>query len=345
MQFDNGKMVLIITIFFIGIVFSKTISKVILEMFSGSKKRKSGHKNFDNLVNREKQKLRSSSLGTPNSKSLNNKKTSKNINLKEYYLKSKISSDEQSKVVSLFSKLEWGGDQQVTIISKKIYELTSHQFAPDEMLFAIRFIIKKDLLLITKPHHLSMRDIQSLILNILFIQHLILYLKNKSSSFILDLCTKKKIKLNIYQKSFLSFLMECNDLKQEKTVENVLSKKYNLNNYNLDTKCIRYLFNHSKSKALTFHELFLKTNKNYIVFELIAPITPFSKGKESALKILSLKKEPRTKEELKKLYRSIILKRHPDQMTRNKIPDKYKQQITSNFQQIQSAYDFLIKTY
>ena len=308
---------------------------------------------IDVLVERQKQILRSG-LGKKESSSVK-KQSQPNKTLtayQEFFQKSisKTNKDQESiddgkKILSLFDNLQWGEGPPFEHIRKKIQEEFNTSIDQFEITAVLKKFFENDFLLSRKGTNLSTYQEIIEILELAVIVHKIFSESIANKDDILKhLGNLWKISPSDIKKGFCLLLQKKTDLQTE-IQKDILNDKLQLDDNHRNN--LFQVLKSDDNKFFQSKKIFLKNLKsNAEFFSILSPLEP-PKDKhdlKNARKIFHAD-ENTSLEDIKKTYKELAGRKHPDKLSSHGIPAEFETIATKNFSIIQQSYDIILKNY
>ena len=265
---------------------------------------------------------------------------------KEYQKLSKLeksdSRDQKLKsiksILTLIDNLQWGEGKAFKEISE---QLKNKGFEVNQMTVSrdVKILVENNVFLkLERPELPSFSEVKLAIKSYIHLTNLLCQ-TNTNGEMILKLNKELGYKNQIIRKAIF---LELSSNDKVKNLENSLCQNFKIEN--IQEKVLSLILTTDK-KSFQSHLTFIdNVKKNLELVSLVSPLTPIKNIKDisSCYYLLGLR-EDSSSDEIKKKYKTLALKLHPDKISSLKLSPKLEKTAASNFNIIKDAYDIIIK--
>ena len=309
--------------------------------------------NIDILIERQKQILRNGIVEKKSPPLQNQQRTDKTgVAYQKHFqrLMADESKEDESinnvkKIFSLFDSLQWGESSHFNGIKKKIEEEFHVAIEQWEISSVLKDIIKYDFLLSRKGNNLpSYREIIDILELAVIVNRIFDESISNGGPFIENLGRIWKMSAYDIIRGFC-LVLRPKDTDPTENQKEILNKMFVLNQK--DTAKMFEILKSDDKKFFIKKPIFLNVLRAKSEFFFI--LSPLEEPKdkhdlECAKKIFCIN-EKTSLNDIKKIYKNLAAKRHPDKLSSYGIPPEFESIATKNFSIIQQAYDIILNKY
>ncbi len=330
-----------------SIAFISITFRVLVPIFVDYLKKKlPGHydqsKDLDYLIKRQKERLRSQyglSGDIQSSSTLINS---------EKRLINNPPPNSTSEVSSLSKELKWGGSQLVLELQSEIAKNFSYKLAESKVNAFVHLVQRRDYLeYLSNEQKVSKSGIKNFLVTLLIWFILVEETREKKFYMLAKIAHKLEVTPEEFALAIQLKLLMSIATKKELKEERIFSEVLVLNQYSDDTikeaseiiaKKEANLW--CKSPSQLFEELNLSLN----FASMLSPLPKIKNRKdiESACKVLGVSLE-QSIDEVKKTYKKMALKKHPDKIVSQKLPKYLERKAIDKFNIIQEALSIFLE--
>jgi len=353
----------ILTRLFLSVILIFVVGKVLGHLLQSLSNRANfGEKNkehdIDRMIERQKDILRAKENLAPTSSSVIQTSSEKKSETERAYLqqfqdaslgKNHDMADIKN-IIALFDSLQWGDPPIFNEIKKNLANRFSLRIEASDVTRELRFLLSNNVLLSPKFKTLPCyRDISKIVTLAIFLENARQEIMAESLGLFESLARTGPNTASAAKKAFIFTFLSLSGPGSANLLQGVLSGKVqnDISNYNNFSKCKTIILKTSGGEIPPSLDIFIsKIKDEAFVFTSLSPLAPLS-GKndiEGARRLFGVNSDYNM-DEIKKIYKSMANKRHPDKLAARGVPDKYFKIANDNFVLVKDAYEILKNNY
>ncbi len=338
----------LVLVFIVGKILAVVLQSFFSKMTLGGSRKSD---DLDRMIERQKEILRArGGLTAPSAHQPQEAVAKKSITETTYQnllLKSSGAENASAKkMVELFDHLQWGDGKIYTDVQQRMLQRWCIRCEKQDVGQALKWIIAHDLLLKLSPSGPASFDESFNLLELsLFVREFGQSIDDGGSPMVEHQSHQSHFHPHVLIKS-MDLLWSVMLGKSEKEILATILKKGQLNKGSAksgyETLFMKLIVPRRQVDFLAPDRIMSKVRERAFIFDALTPLPPLNGKKDlaGALRIFGLKKMS-GQEEVKKIYKDLANRKHPDKLMAKGIPEEWLKLASDNFAIIQSAYDIL----
>jgi len=254
--------------------------------------------------------------------------------------------DNAKKMLELFDHLQWGDGKLYAQVQQRLLQRWCIRCETQDVGHGLKYILAHDLLLKLNTKVLPSFDESMNLLELyLFLGHIGQAIDTGSSPMLDHQSHQTHYRVHSLVKA-MDLVWASMLGKNEKEALALILKAGQMNKGKAASGCealfLQLIIPKRKEDFLSTERILGKIREWAFVFDALTPMAPINGKKDlaGALRIFGLKKMSNL-EEIKKIYKDLANRKHPDKLMAKGVPAQWLKVATENFTTIQMAYDIL----